>query len=222
MDPSPVYPPTLHIYCTHHTKSTPNPHLNMHMKIDEIITMDALVQPTPAQLEDITRGITTPYKNDIYYDQHGADVHIARKTQGKVYGLLLARAYHNPLFDQLPDFIVPENLYSWADDKGVTALNLIKALMKISPLPVVSDVRMTPQAKRFMEKQIDQGSLKARTLNLDTGDITPYDVTIWHQDDDYRVLILDQPFGKPINGPPSQIMEYTWNHAHMLRRLGKL
>jgi len=192
------------------------------MKIDEIITMDALVQPSPEQLDNLTHKITTPYSQGLYYHKDGANVSVIRKDAHELQDLLVGIAYHNPAFEQLPDFIVPMNLYSWVKDQGHTALQLIKALMKISPLPVVSDVRMTPQAKRFLEKQIDQGSLKARTLNLDTGDITPYDVSIWNNDDDYRVLILDQPFGKPINGAPSQIMEYTWNHAHMLRKLGKL
>lgn len=184
--------------------------------------MQALEQPSPERLEHLTSEITTLYANDIYYHKDGANVSLMRKTAGKVLGLLLAQAYHNPLFEQLPDFIVPVNLYSWADDKGATALQLIKALMKISPLPVVSDIQMTPSAKQFLKKQIDLGTLKSRTLNLDTGDVTPYDNSIWNQDDHHRVLILNQPLGTPISGNLAHIMETTWNHAHLLHRLGKL
>lgn len=113
------------------------------MKIDEILTADALVQPTPETLEHLTSKIITPYKDDIYYHQDGDHVRVMRKTTDKILGLLIAQAYHNPLFEQIPDFIVPVNLYSWAEDKGVTALLLIKALMNTSPLPVVSDLEMT-------------------------------------------------------------------------------
>lgn len=194
----------------------------MHMKVNEILTVDALVQPTPETLEHLTSKITTPYKDDIYYHKDGSNITVMRKRSDQILGLLIAQAYHNPLFDQIPDFIVPLNLYSWAEDKGVTALELIKALMKISPLPVVSDLEMTKHAKRFLEKQIDQGGLKARTLNLNTGAVTPYEKSIWNQDDDHRVLILDQPFGTPLNLNRSKVMETTWNHAQLLRKLRKI
>lgn len=194
----------------------------MHMKIAEILTMDALMPPSPEQLAQITQHVTTLYKEDIYYHKDGANVTVMRKRSDQILGLLIGEAYENQMFEQIPKFIVPVNLYSWASDKGVTALQLIKALMKISPLPVVSDIQMTPQAKRFLEKQIDQGTLKARTLNLDTGEVTPYDDSIWSRDDDHRVLILDQPFGTPITGRVSHIQEATWNHAQLLRALGKM
>lgn len=192
------------------------------MKMAEILTMDALMPPSPEQLAQITQHVTTLYKEDIYYHKDGANVTVMRKTSDQILGLLISQAYDNPRFKQIPKFIVPHNLYSWAQDKGATALELIKVLMKISPLPVVSDLEMTHQAKRFLEKQIDQGTLKARTLNLLTGDVTPYDNLIWHQDDHHRVLILDQPFGTPITGRVSHIQEATWNHAQLLRALGKM
>jgi hypothetical protein len=193
----------------------------MYMPMDEILTADALVQPSPEQLKHLTQLVTTPYKDDIYYHQDGANITVMRKRSDEILGLLIAQAYHNPLFEQIPDFIVPRNLYSWAEDKGVTALLLIKALVKTSPLPVVSDLEMTKHAKQFLEKQIVQNTLKARTLNLNTGEVTPYDLSIWNQDDDYRVLILDQPFGTPISGKVSLVQETTWNHAQLLRTLGR-
>ena len=105
-------------------------------------------------------------KQDIYYHKDGANVSVTRLVEDQLLGLLIGQAFENQMFEQIPKFIVPVNLYSCVDDSGVTALELIKALMKISPLPVVSDIQMTPQAKRFLEKQIDRHTLIARTLNL--------------------------------------------------------
>lgn len=193
----------------------------MHMKIDEILTVDALVQPSHTEVQQLTQHVTTLYRDDIYYHRDGANVTVMRKRSDQILGLLIGQAFENQMFEQIPKFIVCVNLYSWADDSGMTALQLIKALMKISPLPVVSDIQMTPQAKRFLKKQIDGHTLKARTLNLDTGSVTPYHDSIWSRDDLYRVLILDQPFGTPISGKVNHIQETTWNHAQLLRGLGR-
>ena len=100
---------------------------------------------------------------------------------------------------------------------------MIKAIIKLSDLPVVSDLELTPASKKFLRKEIDRGTLNARTLNLNTGDVTPYDPSIFTRDDDYRVLLLDQPFGTPISeSRRSLFMQSTWNHSQLLRRLGKI
>ena len=202
--------------------SQPLPHLNMHMKINEIITVDALVQPTPEQLHNMIKHVQTTYGQDVYYHKQGTDLTVVKKTTDKVWGLIMGVSYHQPKFDKIPKFIVPENLYSWVKDSGATALELVQTMIKLSDLPVVSDINMTPQAKRFLQKQIDARTLNARTLDLDTGEVSVYDESIWHQDDDHRVLILHQPFGKPMNSHPQHIQECVWNHAHVLHRLNKL
>jgi hypothetical protein len=191
------------------------------MKIHEIVTVNALVQPTPDQLTQITKHATNHYLDDLFFSQDGANITVVRKTADQTLGLVISVAYHNPRFEQIPKFVVPRNLYSWANDQGATALKLIKTLIKLSSLPVVSDLEMTPSAKRFFEKQIDAGALKARTLNLNTGDVTPYSSTVWRNDDEERVLILDQPLGIPLSDHLPKIMETTWNHVRVLRNLGK-
>lgn len=191
------------------------------MKIEEIMLAQELVQPTSDQLEQMAGPATTPYKDSLWYHEENHHLLIVRRLSGGVVGLVKAVAYHNPRFDRMPDFVVPENLYSWANDQGETALMLLKAVLDISPLPVVSDIEMTQQAQRFLQKQISRGTLRARTLDLNTGDVTPYDPTVWTHADNYRVLILNQPFGTPINNPPLPRMETVWNHAERLKLLGK-
>jgi hypothetical protein len=192
------------------------------MQIHEIVTVNSLVQPTPDQLTQITKHATNHYRDDLYFSQDGANITVVRKVADQTLGLVISIAYYNPRFEQIPKFVVPRNLYSWANDQGTTALKLIKALIKLSPLPVVSDLEMTSSAKRFFEKQIDAGALKARTLNLNTGDVTPYSSTVWRNDDEERVLILDQPLGIPMSDNLPKIMETTWNHKKMLRSLLKI
>jgi hypothetical protein len=177
--------------------------------------------PIDPQLLQLSDAATSHLRDDIYYHQNNSDFLIVRRSGEKVLGLLNSVGYCNPAFKEFPCFVVPKNLYSWADDRGQTALTLIKSLLALSQSPVVSDLEMTPQAKKFMQRQINNGELRARTLNLDTGDVSPYDSTIWSSDDDYRVLILNQPFGQPLSAPSSKIMETTWNHAQLLKRLRK-
>jgi hypothetical protein len=52
--------------------------------------------------------------------------------------------------------------------------------------------------------------------------VTPYDSSIWKNDDDYRVLILENKFGYPVNNKRSiQLTESTWNWIDRQQRLGK-
>ena len=192
------------------------------MKLSEIITVDQLVQPSSEELKTYTDSATSHYQDNIWYSKDVGNITVVAKNQNTVLGLIMGIAYHQPQFSELPRFVVPHNLYSWAKDNGATALALIKAIIKLSNIPVVSDIQLTPASKKFLRKQIAAGTLNARTLNLNTGDVTPYDVSIFDRDDDFRVLLLDQPFGTPIYERRIPIAQSTWNHAQLLRRMGKI
>jgi hypothetical protein len=68
---------------------------------------------------------------------------------------------------------------------------------------------MTPQAKRFLEKHIDKHNIKAKTFNINTGDVTQYDPSIWKVDDDYRVLILERKLKTPSNSSGGDLSTRT-------------
>lgn len=193
------------------------------MRLSEIITVDELKQPNSEELKYYSSLAQTHYREDLWYSKDEGSLIVVSKTPNRVDGLVVAQTYHNPAFQELPKFVVPHNLYSWAADGGATALLLIKAVIKLSDFPVVSDVMLTPASKKFLAKQIDRGMLSARTLNLNTGEVSPYDPTVFTRDDDFRVLLLDQPFGTPISEHNRiTVTQSTWNHAALLRRLKRV
>ncbi|CAB4122432.1 hypothetical protein UFOVP29_20 [uncultured Caudovirales phage] len=188
------------------------------MIIDEIITVDVLEQPSEEQKKQKADLASTHYQDNLYYHRHGKNLLVVCKDDETVFGYVDCIAYQNAAFSQIPIFIVPHNLYSWANDHGKTALSLIKAVIHLANMPVLGDLELTPASKKFLKNQIAGGTLRARTFNLKNGDVTPYDTSIWTHDDNFRVLLLDQRFGTPISGS-HQLMESTWNYLKLQDRL---
>ena len=164
------------------------------MNLSEIETVAVLQQPDIKEKQKIFNLCNKHYRDNVYYHDNGQMLTIACKDNNLL-GYIVGIRYHNPNFKDIPYFIVPQNIYSWAFDHGITALTLIKALIDISKIPVLGDISMTIQAKKFMKKAIDSGNIKAKIFDLNTGDISQYDDTVLNVDDNHRVLFLENKFG---------------------------
>jgi hypothetical protein len=180
------------------------------MNINEIITVDELVQPSKELIATIDELTTNEVENNIYYGRSGEQLIVAYKSNRRLVGYVIGvrQEYHNITY------MIPRNIYSWANDNGKTALLLLKTLISISkPMPVLSDIQMSRQAKRFIEKNIDSGHITAEIFDLKTGDVTAYDTDIWKTDDDRRVLIMEQHFrSHPTALSENLIMPFSgWN-----------
>jgi len=169
------------------------------MRLSEIITVDLLQQPKDQEKLKIFNLCNTHYQNNVYYHDNGQMLTICIKDDDNLLGYIVGIRYHNPNFTDIPYFIVPQNIYSWANDKGATALILIKSLITISKIPVLGDISMTDQAKKFMKKAIDSGNIKAKIFDLNTGNISQYNDSILTIDDDHRILFLENKFGMYAN-----------------------
>lgn len=189
------------------------------MKISEITTVDKIMQPTELQKKHIANFATIHYIDNLYYAKDGDNITVVAKDGDIILGYVVGIAYHNPLFKDIPKFVVPKNLFSWANDSGITALSLIKAVIKLSEIPVLSDIELTNASKRFLKKQINLGNLRAQTFDLNTGNVTTYNDNLWEIDDDHRVILLDQKFGRQVSKLSVPIMEVTWNYVTNNRRL---
>ena len=111
-------------------------------------------------------------------------------------------------------YMTPKNLYSWANDGGASALKVIKAIISLSQYPVLSDIRLSDSAKKFLRRKVKTGELNGEIFNLKTGEVTPYDEDIWETDDDYRVLFMEHMGRNHIN--ESLLMPTgTWNWSQL-------
>jgi hypothetical protein len=183
-----------------------------YMKISEIITVDQLVQSTAAVKQKVYDLCDNHYKDNLWYYNDGSQLIVCAKNDENNLGYIVGQKYQNKKFESIPNFVVAKNFYSWANDNGQTALGLILALINISTIPVLSDIEMTEYAKKFFKKNIANGTIKAKTFNLNNGDITAYNPDIWDNDDDFRVIFLENKFGNPIlNEHSVEIFQGRWN-----------
>lgn len=182
------------------------------LKIHEIITVHTLQQPTAAHKKTIFGMCNVHYRDNIYYHNQSDMLIVCAKTDSEQLGYAVGIRHNNPKFNEIPQYIVPQNLYSWANDHGQTTLSIIKAMISLSKEPVISDIEMTTAAKKFLQKSIENGNLKGKIFNLNNGDVGPYDPDVWITDDNYRVLIMENMLGIPLgNSHNIPIFEGWWN-----------
>jgi len=185
------------------------------MKISEIITIQELPQPSDNIKKYIYDNTTVHHHDTIYYNNN-IDGHlvVASKTDTELLGYAVCVIKNNLKYTTIQNYIVPQNLYSWANDHGKTALSIIKSVINISNVPVLSDLELSPSAKKFLERSIDSNQLRAKTFNLTNGDVTAYDPSIWKHDDTYRVLIMNEHGTNP-HTSKFPIYEGTWNWSQL-------
>lgn len=180
--------------------------------LTEIITIDRLAQPSEEHKKKISDRATIPIEefSDMYWGMYNDIAVIAAKNHNNLLGYAVCVKLENKKSKDFPYYICPKNLYSWAKDSGVTALNLIKAIIRLAGnIPVMSDIELSPSAKKFLKKNVESGALKGKVFNLSTGQVTPYDADIWLNDDNYRILFIEH--GGIAYATNSLIIEGTWN-----------
>lgn len=189
------------------------------MKINEIITVAELVEPPDYIKQIIVQQTINHFQDNIFYtdlsDPSGFIV--AAKKDNELLAYVAGVKYTNKKFADIPSFIVPQNIYSWVTDRGTTALTILKTLIKLAKMPVLSDVEMTPAAKRFIQKNIENQNLAGKEFDLNTGTVSAYDKSIWTQESDSRVLILEQLLGKTVGSFPFPIYSGQYNYTQLLK-----
>jgi hypothetical protein len=183
------------------------------MKIDEVITIDELPPPTSQIVHQVKSLTVTSVPNftDTYWGTYGTtQLIVAIKQKNELIAYTIGVLSANNKSSGISTFMVPKNLYSWANDHGASALKVIKALISLSSYPVLSDIELSPAAKRFLQKKVETGDLDGRVFNLASGAVTPYDPDIWITDDDERILFLEH-LGRNHLLPSLLMPTGTWN-----------
>lgn len=190
--------------------------------LNEIETIDELVQPSEEHKKVIASVSDTKVDGftDIYYGLHNnSQLAVSAKKDDIILGYTIAVLVKNPNSNKFPVYLCPKNLYSWVKDGGITALNLIKAVISLAGnIPVMSDIQLSPSAKKFLKKNVESGSLTGKVFNLSNGNVTPYDPDIWESDDNYRILFLEH---YSAGYPSGLIIESTWNWNSILKSRNK-
>lgn len=195
--------------------------------IDEIRTMNELVPLTSDKKELIASITVEHYIDDIYYGYSGQTLVVASKVNGpnsdanEMNACAVCVLYNNPHYKLLPQFYVPKNMYSWVKDGGVTTTKLIKAIINLAQVPVLSDLEMTPPAKKTFQRKIENGEIGAKIFNICNGDITPYNSDIWVNDDDCRVIFFEHALGTPdikYSESSKLLTEYSYNWSDIMKR----
>jgi len=180
--------------------------------LNEIITIGELTQPSEEHKRTISSMATVPveYLRDIYWGMYEDNAVIVSKKDDFIMGYTICVRLDNPMSKEFSSYICPVNLYSWVKDGGNTALNLVRAAIRLAgDIPVMSDIRLSPSAKRFLQKNVESGAINGKVFDLETGQISGYDPDIWVNDDKKRILFMEhQGIGYSRN---SLIIEGTWN-----------
>jgi hypothetical protein len=187
--------------------------------LNEIITIDELVQPSEEHKRRVADIAKTPVKGfpNIYWGESKGAATIVSKKDDVVLGYTICLILDNPNSTEYPYYVCPKNLYSWAHDGGVTALNLIKASIRLAgDTPVMSDIQLSRAAKKFLRKNVESGALCGSVFNLKTGKVTPYDPDIWVNDDDYRILFMEHG-GMPYPLHPLLVESGSWYWKQIIR-----
>jgi hypothetical protein len=189
--------------------------------LSELRTVAVLLPLTDDRRALIDKVANKHYKDDIYYGHVGPSLIVVARVDGTMTACAVCMRYSNPNYSLLPEYYFPENMYSWANDKGSTTTRLIKSIINISDVPVLSDINMTPGAKSSFKKKIDNNLINAKIFNICNGNITPYDADIWETDDDCRVIFFEHAMGIPqsTREQTSKLLtEYSYNWADLVKR----
>lgn len=189
------------------------------MKINEIISVARLVQPTDEQKRQLLTLDATHLDGNLYYLLDGDELTVIAKDDTQLLGYLLAKK--RTLATAIGEVYFIVNLYSWANDHGQTTSSLLRAAIQVAgKTPLVSDNEMTPSAISFFKKYISHGGVKAATLDLSNGNVTGYDSSIWDINDDHRVLMLSTytlpsaTTNESRLGIPVMPFEWNWFDRH--------
>jgi hypothetical protein len=183
----------------------------------EIMTIGQLEQPTEEIINLVNNAANEPVENfsDTYAGLYGnTQLVVAIKRDDRLIAYAIGELSQNDKSEKFNIYMTPKNLYSWAKDNGNSALKVIKAMIRLSPHPVLSDIRLSDAAKKFLRRKVNTGELNGEIFNLKTGEVTPYDEDIWETDDDYRVLFMEHMGRNHIN--ESLLMPTgTWNWSQL-------
>jgi hypothetical protein len=185
--------------------------------LTEIITIGQLDQPTAEKINLVNKTANEPVENfsDTYVGLYeNTQLIVAIKKDGRLMAYAIGVLLRNDKSEKFNIYMTPKNLYSWANDGGASALKVIKAIISLSQYPVLSDIRLSDSAKKFLRRKVKTGELNGEIFNLKTGEVTPYDEDIWETDDDYRVLFMEHMGRNHIN--ESLLMPTgTWNWSQL-------
>jgi hypothetical protein len=160
----------------------------------EINTIHGLSQPTDKIKQQVMSCTITPvdgFQNTYYGMYESSQLIVAIKKDEKLIAYAIGELSNNSKSSEFDKYIIPKNLYSWGNDKGESALKVIKAMIQLSPYPVLSDIDLSQPAKKFLQRKVETGELNGQIFNLKTGQVTPYDPDIWVTDDDERILMME-------------------------------
>lgn len=160
----------------------------------EINTIHELPQPTDKIKQQVMSYAVTPVDGiqDTYYGMYeSSQLIVAIKKDEKLIAYAIGELSKNSKSFEFNKYITPKNLYSRGDDKGESALKVIKAMIRLSPYPVLSDIDLSTPAKKFLKRKVETGELNGQIFNLKTGEITKYDPDVWITDDLERIVMLE-------------------------------
>jgi hypothetical protein len=160
----------------------------------EINTIRELPQPTDEIKQQVMSHTVNPVDGfqDTYYGMYeSSQLIVAIKKDKKLIAYAIGELSNNSKSSEFDTYMIPKNLYSWGNDKGESALRVIKAMIRLSPYPVLSDIDLSPPAKKFLQRKVETGELNGQIFNLKTGEITKYDPDVWITDDLERIVMLE-------------------------------
>lgn len=214
------------------TQRLANHKINMTMKISDLIPYDTepdalfeirtigqLPQPTKEIVDLVNKIAVEPVENftDTYAGLHeNIQLVVAIKQNGRLIAYSIGMLETNNQSSEFSTYLVPRNLYSWAKDNGKSALKVIKAMIRLSHYPVLSDINLSPPAKKFLQRKVETGELNGEVFNLKTGQVSAYDPDIWITDDDERILMMEH-MGRNHLSPLHSLLvpTGTWNWRQM-------
>jgi hypothetical protein len=163
-------------------------------QLSEIITISELSQPTDKIKQQIVQMAdkTVDEYPDTYYGMYeSSQLIVAIKKDEKLIAYAIGELSKNDKSSEFDKYMIPKNLYSWANDEGKSALMVIKAMIHLSSYPVLSDISLSIPAKKFLKRKVETGELNGQIFNLKTGEITKYDPDVWDTDDLERIVMLE-------------------------------
>lgn len=187
-------------------------------ELNEIITIQQLQPPTSEIIDMVKNTATDPVDNfqDTYAGLYGnSQLVVAIKQDDELLAYAIAELVTNSASVEFSTYLVPKNLYNWANDNGKSALKVIKAMISLSQYPVLSDTSLSPAAKKFLKRKVETGELSGEVFNMKTGQVSPYDPDIWETDDNERILIMEHHGRNHLN-PTLLMPSGTWNWSQLL------
>ena len=112
----------------------------------EITTISELPQPTNEIKQQIIRITDKPVDGflNTYYGMYGStQLVVAIKKNNDLIAYGIGELSKNDNSSEFDKYMIPKNLYSWGKDGGRSALAIIKAMIHLSPYPLLSDISLS-------------------------------------------------------------------------------